>query len=433
METNEETQIMRKRNMKLFPTYKKLSGDYLFYYTIDFLFLTQIKHISGADVVLASSMRAIFGIFLQIPANILVEFLGRKNSIILGNILNCIYMVMFMISGNLSDLILAKFVSSLAKSIKDIAEPSLLNSSIPPSKYKGSIFAKINAKGKSGYYIIGAISRMIAGFLFEINGYLPIICSLIVLIIVSIISMFYIEPIKKYKNNKSELNIKNQVKDIEEGLKFILKSERLKALILATALITSLLDILLNYQTSLWQEVKVPAYLIGFIAAVISLSSAYGSKKQQNFHERFKNKSIVTLALMTSVSTLISGIVGLKAEQYSILLIIIGVTFIVARYAHGMFYTIIDRYFRNFTNKDIDTKIFAVKNLFVNLVSAIMGIMASFLLDKMSTAYCMIVIGIIFTIIYILMGKYMKNRVGLKPEEYSKEERKYDELRTEKV
>ena len=62
-----------------------------------------------------------------------------------------------------------------------------------------------------------------------------------------------------------------------------------------------------------------------------------------------------------------------------------------------------------------------------------MGIMASFLLDKMSTAYCMIVIGIIFTIIYILMGKYMKNRVGLKPEEYSKEERKYDELRTEKV
>lgn len=67
-----------------------------------------------------------------------------------------------------------------------------------------------------------------------------------------------------------------------------------------------------------------------------------------------------------------------------------------------------DRYFRNFTNEDIDTKIFAVKNLFVNLVSAIMGIMASFLLDKMSTAYCMIVVDIIFTIMYILMEKYMK-------------------------
>ena len=57
----------------------------------------------------------------------------------------------------------------------------------------------------------------------------------------------------------------------------------------------------------------------------------------------------------------------------------------------------------------------------------IIGILASFLLDKTTTAYCMIVIGIIFTIIFVLVEKYMKNRVGLKPEEYSKIERKYDE------
>ena len=42
MNTKEETQKMRKINMRIFPTYKKISWDYLFYYTIDFLFLTQI-------------------------------------------------------------------------------------------------------------------------------------------------------------------------------------------------------------------------------------------------------------------------------------------------------------------------------------------------------------------------------------------------------
>lgn len=268
---------------------------------------------------------------------------------------------------------------------------------------------------------------MIAGFLFKINGYLPTICSLAVLIIVSFMSMLYIEPIKK--NKKDKLDIRRQLKDVEQGFKFIIKSERLKELILSAALIESLLDILINYQTSLWQEVKVPAYLIGFIAAVISLSSSYASKKQEKFHNRFRNKTIIVIALMASVSTIVAGIAGLKAEQIPILLVVIGLSFIVARFAHGMFYTIRDRYFRNFTNKDIDTKIFAVKSLFINLVSAIMGIMASFLLDKMSTAYCMIVVGIVFTIIYILMEKYMKTRVGLKPEEYSKEERKYDELK----
>lgn len=426
MEENIQNQNMRKTNMRIYPTYSKIGSDYLFYFTIDFLFLTQIKNISAANVVLASSIKSLFGIFLQMPANIIVEFLGRKNSIILGNILNCLYMVIFMMTGNLFDLILAQFVSSLAFSIKNIAEPSLLNASIPPSKYKSNIFAKINAKGRYGYYIISAISRMIAGFLFEINGYIPPICSLVVLIIVSIMSMCYIEPIKNNKNK--EIDIKKHIKDIEQGFKFVIKSDRLKALIIACSLIASLLSILLNYQTSLLKDINVPASLIGFLAAVISLASAVASKTHLAFHNRFRNKAIMVIALMASVSTIIAGILGLYTTKFPILLVIIIVSLLVARYAHGMYHTIMNTYFRNFTNKNIDTKIFAVKNLFVSLISAIMGIMASFILDKMSTAYCMIIVGVVFTILYILTGKYMKTRVGLKPEEYSQEETKYDEL-----
>lgn len=41
----------------------------------------------------------------------------------------------------------------------------------------------------------------------------------------------------------------------------------------------------------------------------------------------------------------------------------------------------------------------------------------------------MIIIGIIFAILMILVSKYMKKRVGLKPEEYSNEEVKYDKLK----
>lgn len=156
----------------------------------------------------------------------------------------------------------------------------------------------------------------------------------------------------------------------------------------------------------------------------------FGAKKQNEFNSKFKNKSIIIMALMISFSVIISGLLSLKAKQIPILTIFIILLFLIGKFAHGIFYTIMDRYFRNFTNKDIDTKIFAVKNLFVNIVSAIMGIIASFLLNKMSTAYCMIILGTIFTIMYILMGKYMKVRVGLKPEEYSKQERKYDELKS---
>ena len=40
-----------------------------------------------------------------------------------------------------------------------------------------------------------------------------------------------------------------------------------------------------------------------------------------------------------------------------------------------------------------------------------------------------LIVSIIFTIIYISISQYMKTRLGLKPDEYSKEERKYDELK----
>lgn len=94
----------------------------------------------------------------------------------------------------------------------------------------------------------------------------------------------------------------------------------------------------------------------------------------------------------------------------------------------GIYHSLIEKYLRNFANEKIDTKIFTAKNFFKSILSAILGIMASFLLDRMNIVYCMITLGFITIFITILMGKYMKTRVGLNPGEYPKEEIQYDEL-----
>ena len=63
-----------------------------------------------------------------------------------------------------------------------------------------------------------------------------------------------------------------------------------------------------------------------------------------------------------------------------------------------------------------------------SILSAVIGVMGSFLLDRMNISYCMFIVGISSIILTILMSQYMKPRVGLKPEEYAKEEIQYDEL-----
>lgn len=165
METTEEKQKMRKINMKLFPIHKMLSWDFLFYYTINFLFLTQIKNMNASDVVLTDSFYALFVIILQIPINIIVTFLGKKKSIVLGNISLVIYITIIIFSRNIYDLILASFIQSIGFALKETVQTSLLKESIPPSKYKNQIFSKINAKGATGYYILSTSSKVIAGYL----------------------------------------------------------------------------------------------------------------------------------------------------------------------------------------------------------------------------------------------------------------------------
>ncbi len=430
MNEKEAKQHMRKRNMKIFPIYKMLAWDYLFFYAIDFLFLTQVKGISPSNIVLKTSFYALFNILLQIPASIVVEFIGRKNSAVLGNVLGCLYIVMLMLSRNLQDLIIADFVSAMAFSIKNTAEPSLLNSSIPPSKYKSKIFSRINMRGMTGFYVLSCVSKIIAGILFNVNNYLPLMCSLVTLIIVTLISLFLIEPVKK--SGKSDISYKKNIKEIKDGFTYVLKVDRLKALILSSSLISALLGVLQNCSTSLLRDIGLSAIAIGTISALGSMISSIASRKQELYHKHFRNKSLITISLLLSSSCIIAGVCGINAKKTVALLIITVGGLWIYNFCHGMYYTIIDKYLRNFTNKNIDTKIFAANNLASHSMRFIIGMIASFLLDKMSTAYCLITLGVVFSIIYVLVGQYMKTRVGKKPEEYTKEETKYDELHIEK-
>lgn len=419
---------MRKRNMKLFPIYKRLSWDYIFFYTINFLFLTQVKNINPADVVLIDSFYYLFAMFAQIPATFTIEFLGRKNSIIIGNILSCLYMVVIIFSNNLFNLIIAEILSAASFAIKESAEPSLLNESIPQSKQKGKIFARISQKGMSGYYIIDAITKVVAGFLYDVNPYIPIILSLTILLIATFLAMLFIEPVKKVKTKK----IKNtsQLKEIKEAFRFVLSSERVKGLILFACVMTGLISVLSNYEISLLEELEVSASLLGIIFAMLEIVSALAIKKQEKFHNKFRNKSLTTIGFSTIGACFLAGTIGVIALKYPIAITFIIAIYILRYISSGMYYPLIEKYLSNFTNKDIDTKIFVANNLLKSISSAIIGIMASFLLDRMETAYCMIIMGIIFFLLMIFVSKFMKERVGLRPEEYPKEEIKYDKEMT---
>ena len=420
---------IKKQNMKLYSLYRMISMDIIFLYAIDFLFLTQVKNITASQYVLKSSAYAFFMIILQIPAAIIIDKLGTRKCTILGNLFNAVYLLIIMFAPNFIAIIIAEFISAVCFSLKDISDTTLLNQSIPEGKKKGEIFSKIEGRGQKNYYYINAVTSVLAGTLYTINPYIPIVCAFLICVAATIISLGFQEAKeenvgedKKQTKETSSEKTKRALEELIEGFKFIIKSNRLRSLLLYSGIIWGIFCLISTYRTSILKDVGISAQWIAIVSAIVGIASGIGAKKQLQFHNKFKNKSLSIVLIVTSVITILTGIAGISNISSTAILVIITVFYIILNIIKGINGVITTRYLGNFTDEKILPKIYSVNAISRNIFRMLIGFLGSYLLDITNTSHAAIITGIIFTIISILLISYMKTRLGLRPEEYDKNE-----------
>ncbi len=408
-------------NLKLYPKYRRLSMDFLFFYTINILFLTQIKKIDMSAVVLVDTFYALFVVIWQIPASFFVSKIGIKRGMILGNICNTVYLITVINSKNLVHLVIAELFSSLAFSLKDISEPAMLNESIDAAKAeKSKIFAKVQGKAVSGYYFLSAFSMIVSGFLFEVNGYIPMFISLGIVITTLIMST-------QFKNVLSENNTEeNNEVSLKEAIKFSFKSRRCRCLLMFSAIFYGVVTVLATYEVSLLEDLKVSSRYIGIIFAILNIISAIASKNQNIIQEKFKNRTLTFIGISLVFSCIFSGIISKLNIPFIIVISVILIMYVVKYTMVGLYNVLLIKYLSNFTNSKIDTKIFAINSFCSSIIGVVFGIFASRLVEDLVTSTAMIIFGITTFVIISVVLVYMKNKVGLEPKEYSETELKYD-------
>lgn len=418
-----------KINMKLFPIYKMFSWDLLFYYAISFLFLTQVKGFSPAQVLSADSFYILFKLFVQFICIPLIDKLGKKNCLIFGNILVALSVYIIIIANSFSHILISFFVMALGYQFKELCESSLLYSSIPLCEKKRNIFAKIDAKGSSLYYFTDGITSIIASFSYVVNPYLPMyLCIGCLLFSAFICFGFEDENINtKIENADDEeyatQTLKEYMQDIKYSFKFIFKSRRLRALLIFSVLLYSMFSISSTLRSSLFVDLGIPAQYFGVIIAVYQTIASISSRKQEWFHNRFRNTvlaffSISMCLLFISVGTI--SIIG-GASCVFVVLILYLIHYIVK----GPYYTLMDKYLNSFSTREISTKIYSAKSVLTSIFSTLILQVASLVMDNFSTSKSFVIIGFGFLIAFIFTLQYMKTRVGLKPEEYKKSDIEY--------
>ena len=430
--TKEQKMIkQKKKNVKIFPIYKTVSWDLLFYFPIIFLFLTQVKGFSASQVLFADSFYTLSNTFWQLPITSVVDRIGKKNCLIIGNVLYSLSIFAMIFMKNYYELLLIQFIYALGYSIKGICETNILYDSLPVGKKRGNVFSKIDGKSASYFYIFDSIASVIAGFTFVINGYIPMILCFACCVASTVIS-FKFRHTKIVEEKVEPISLKTYYDQIKESFKFFLKSRRLKSLIIFNAILMGVIFGIVNLRSSMLSEMKVPEQYFGIVFALLQLSAAFMSRMTDKIQDNFKNKTLTFLAIPTTDSSILIGFIGADPLSKSSFILIF-LLFLVQYAVKGPFQALMTRYLNNFTNRKIRPKITALKNLTSNLFTALVSMLCAVMLGFTTTANTFIVVGCISTIFIVLLLDYMRGKVGLKPEQYGKEDLKYSLYRPDKT
>lgn len=401
-------EIAMKYNRRVFPLYKGLGWDPLFYSAIIFLFLTEVKGISPAKVMYAEAVYSLFLLVLQIPSAILIERIGSRRALILGTAFATIQIAMMIFVNGFWFLIIAYFMSAFGNAMKDIARNMLLYESTKMCKGKNS-FGNINAKGSSLSYALSAVTSVVTGYLFVFNPYVPIVLSAGVSVLALVIACRFedVEIVEKKESIES-------VDEIKQGFKLIVKSERLKALFLFSSIFVGVLMMISTYEKSLLTELNVLPQYFGVIFAGLTLVQCFSVRYQDKIHNFFRNRTLIFLSVPIFVSFIVVGVITSMNLGLDFTFVVVMFSFFIHHFFRGPYWVLEERYVTNFTTSKSRAKILSSSNLIKNLGEIVIGFLAGLLLEFYTTGQAYLIVGSVGLIVILLVLRYMKNRVGVR-------------------
>ena len=427
MKYNSKISKIRRKNAKLYPIYKMFSWDLLFFNSIEFLFYTITKKVTVSDVLLINGFCLLFKILMQIPAVAITDLFGKRKSIILGNSILILFMILLIVLPGKIGIIISYSVYALAYDIKTIAESNLLYDSVSTKGGEG-LYSELEAKGGSFYYILDGIASLIAGYLFVMNNYLPMFICLGFIVISTILSFGFedIYKVKKAERKKLIINLKKEYrKDLRNSFKFILHSKRMKSYVLFGIVFFSLISVIEIYQSDLLINLGIPEEQFSMIFAILALIGGISISLKKPIEKKFKNKTLSFISLIYISSCIIIGIISSMFVGNGVLPIIL-IMYTIKTICSSIWDILEFKYIKNFTTEDSRNKITFTYEFILGIAASVYSVFAGFLLKFISIQNAFLIIGLISLACMVLTLDYMRTRFGLKPEQYKKEDIEFE-------
>lgn len=294
-ETKQNTYL--KKFYKIFPIFYGLSGDLLFYVAIDTLFYTVVKGFLPEQLSLLTTVSALFCILLKIPITKIIEKIGNTNSVRVGALGLILSSVMITFLRSFLLIMLARIIYILSIIFINMQNTMLKNNLTILNREEE--YAKIINRGNIVYSTITMIIAFIAGYMFNVNNYLPMYFCILFCIITFVISL-YLKDIST--NNINEFTQKGSTQKIKI-------SKMILIILVFFGIFYSLVDIgqgngklLIQYELNNIYDVSTTATYLGIIVFLSRISRIIGNISFGRIYNKYKDKVSILLCIMITLS-----------------------------------------------------------------------------------------------------------------------------------
>ena len=399
-ELMEEKRI--KLSNKIYPLFSGLTGDLLFWIAINTIFLTTVKGFNAAQISSLTTIGNLVTILLYPISFKIIKNIGNIKSIKLGTTLLFCSSLLLTFSTKYFTILFGYILYDTAFIFKNMNNVILRKN----LKYENreQDYIKIQNKSSFIYSFLTMLIAFIAGFLFNINNYLPMILCIMVCAFNIILSNFLYEY-KSDTNNEAEgKNIKGKL-PITKIIFFILL---LYAILYATIdLGQANTKLFIQYKLSSFLDISIVSIILSIIVAIsriVRVISDYFFTK----HCKEESKKILYKIGYALILAFISIILGSLIDFNAIGITLMALGFFVFLGVRDLFANYMKTLLLNSCNEEYHEQAITYLTLSRHTGKLLISTMITLLLLKIDMLYIMILLFIISLLNILIIRKIYK-------------------------
>lgn len=387
--------IKELKNIKTYKIYSIFNNLLILGPIITLFFIA--KGLSFTEIFILNSVAAITTIIFEVPTGAVSDHVSRKFSLLIGCLLCGVSLVIYILGKDFQAMIIGEIVFSIGLTFRSGTEEAILYDSLKNNNEEKK-FTLIEGQARAYTFYAQAVGSLVAGFLYEINIYIPFYISAFFMLVASIITLFYVEPdINRNKKNKTSMLLQ-----ITSSFEYIKNNKKVRGLLVFSVVFFFFYRVGFNFFQPYMESSGVPVRYFGLVFFFFNIVAAYASKNADKFIKLTKPKSLMALSFLIAGSFIIVSFINMW----------VGVVFLMMQQlARGYRAPIIQKYMNKNIPSEKRSTIISIQSLVNSIAIAVLGPLAGYLLDTTNIYVSHLVLGIIM-IVLILLANVVMNKAN---------------------